>query len=252
MKIYEDKFTGKSKLYNAYRPPYPPLLTDYLYSEAGLTRDSVVADIGSGTGIFSSLLAAKGSTVLCVEPNNDMMKVAKSALEHLPNCSFINAPAENTGIKSGSADFVTAAQSFHWFDSSAFKAECGRILAPKGKAILLWNRIINSSSLALETHRINKMLCPEYTGASGGLKENSGIFESFFKNGVYTHAEFENNISLDEECFVGRNLSSSFAPKEGDDTYCAYTEQMKLLFNKHSRNGSLLLPMTCRVYWGEV
>lgn len=250
MKTNEDKFTGKSKLYNAYRPCYPASLIDYLYSETGLTSDSVIADIGSGTGIFSRMLAAKGSTVLCVEPNRAMAAIAKSESEHFPNCIFINAAGECTGIDSGSVHFITAAQAFHWFEPSDFKAECRRILAPGGKAILVWNRNDMNSAPALDIHRLNKMLCPEYQGPSGGLREQSGIFEDFFKDGIYTCAEFENNLTLDEEHFVGRSLSSSFAPEEEDSA--VYAEQMRLLFNKHSRKGQVLLPMTCRVYWGQV
>lgn len=49
----ENKFTGKAELYSKYRPSYPEKLIDWLYD---MTNAEAVADIGAGTGIFTSAL----------------------------------------------------------------------------------------------------------------------------------------------------------------------------------------------------
>lgn len=52
----ENKFTGKAELYSKYRPSYPEKLIDWLYE---MTNAEAVADIGAGTGIFTSALLKK-------------------------------------------------------------------------------------------------------------------------------------------------------------------------------------------------
>lgn len=55
----ENKFTGKAELYSKYRPSYPEKLIDWLYE---MTNAEAVADIGAGTGIFTSaLLKSRGA-----------------------------------------------------------------------------------------------------------------------------------------------------------------------------------------------
>ena len=56
MPKHEQRFTGRSEIYKKYRSSYPKELIEHLYSEVGFRKDSKIADIGSGTGIFSRLL----------------------------------------------------------------------------------------------------------------------------------------------------------------------------------------------------
>ncbi len=110
-----DKFTDKAEIYAKYRPSYPLEYIEYLISEAGLNEESMIADIGSGTGIISRQLLGRGYTVIGVEPNDDMRKVAEQTLK--PDSRFISvkATAENTTLNDNSVDLVTVAQAFHWF-----------------------------------------------------------------------------------------------------------------------------------------
>ncbi len=55
----KERFSDRVEKYARFRPGYPPEVLEVLKNECGLTRDSVVADIASGTGIFTRLLAGK-------------------------------------------------------------------------------------------------------------------------------------------------------------------------------------------------
>ncbi|PQP91190.1 SAM-dependent methyltransferase, partial [Paenibacillus sp. AR247] len=44
------RFSNRVENYVKYRPSYPAEAVDYLYSVVGMTADSVIADIGAGTG----------------------------------------------------------------------------------------------------------------------------------------------------------------------------------------------------------
>lgn len=71
------KFTGRAAVYAKARPNYAVEFIDYLYNDVEMNSTSIIADIGSGTGILSNALLEKGSTVYCVEPNNGMRKQQK-------------------------------------------------------------------------------------------------------------------------------------------------------------------------------
>ncbi len=46
-----DLFDGYAKAYTTGRPDYARKLIDHMYDTCGISKDSTIADIGSGTGI---------------------------------------------------------------------------------------------------------------------------------------------------------------------------------------------------------
>ncbi|MCB0113374.1 MAG: hypothetical protein KDD84_04780, partial [Caldilineaceae bacterium] len=58
-----ERFSNRVKNYVKYRPGYPAALIDLLEAECQLTSASVVADIGSGTGLLTKLFLDNGNTV---------------------------------------------------------------------------------------------------------------------------------------------------------------------------------------------
>lgn len=249
----ENKFTGRADIYAKHRPSYPEAFIEYLYSKAGFNKDSVIADIGSGTGILTQLLLGKGSFVYGVEPNADMRKAAEQELAQYKNFASVNQSAESTGLKDRSVDFVTAAQAFHWFDRQKFKAECQRILKEKGKAVLVWNSRDMSNEFVQKCDELNRAYCPDYKGFSGGMNhDSSGAFADFFKDGLYDCVVFQNDLMFDLNGFIGRSLSASYAPKEGADHYEPYVSGLKQLFELYGDSGSLRMPNLTRTYIGCV
>ncbi len=244
----EKKFDGMGKIYAKFRPTYPNQLFDYLYTNTGFTSQSVIADIGAGTGIFSKKLLEKNSTVIAIEPNLDMSKTATQILSSFPNFSVINAPAERTTLKDNSVDFITVAQAFHWFDKLKFKTECKRILKENGLVVLVWNSRDFSSEIVKGNEEINKKYCPNFKGFAGGYEKDN--FSDFYENS-YEILTFDNHLSFEKENFIGRNLSSSYAPKEKDINYHDYIEALTKLFDKYSDNGILTLPNYTDCYIGQ-
>jgi SAM-dependent methyltransferase len=76
-----------------------------------------------------------------------------------PPAVAVDGVAEATGLPDASADAVTVAQAFHWFDGPRALAEIHRVLRPGGLLALLWNRRDTSDELQrritdlLEPHR---------------------------------------------------------------------------------------------------
>lgn len=243
----ENKFNGMGKIYSKYRPSYPFNFIDYLFTDVGISQNSVIADIGSGTGILTQKLLEKVSKVYGIEPNADMRVVAETNLSSFSGFISVNGNAENTTIANNSVDYITVAQAFHWFDREKFKKECQRILKPEGKVILVWNIRDNKNELVIENYEVNRKYCPNFKGFSGGMygKTNEDDFSDFF-NGKYETKVFINNLIFDMDGFIGRNLSASYALKSNDAQYNNYINELKKIYEKYSNNGQLIMPnLTC-------
>jgi ubiquinone/menaquinone biosynthesis C-methylase UbiE len=245
-------FTDKADIYAKYRPSYPNEYIDYLFSDNQLKEDRIVADIGSGTGIFSRQLLERGLNVIGVEPNDDMRKGAEQSLKLYYRFKSIKATAENTTLKGNSVDLVTVAQAFHWFDKEAFKIECQRILKQKANVVLVWNSRDLTSPISKENAEICQKTCPDFKGFSGGMEETPEVFNSFFKDGKYEFKKYQNDLLFDYEGFLGRNLSASYAPKKNYEEYERFVFLLSELFEKYSKNGKIVLQNITRSYLGNV
>jgi SAM-dependent methyltransferase len=133
------RFSSRVQDYQRFRPGYPPGVVELLRNECGLSERSVVADIGSGTGIFSRLLLETGAEVIGVEPNLEMRHAGEEFLAAYPRFQSVAGTAEATGLAESSIDLMTAAQAAHWFGLEQARREFRRTLKPAGWVALIWN-----------------------------------------------------------------------------------------------------------------
>ena len=101
-------FEGKAACYAAGRKGYAQEVYDFIASQAPAGEYPVAADMGSGTGLFAQGLLERGYAVLGVEPLAQMREMAQDRLDSMVRYRAIPQSAENTGLDSGSIDFVTA------------------------------------------------------------------------------------------------------------------------------------------------
>lgn len=232
------KYTFNAEKYSKYRTEYPKEFIDYLYENVGLNNNSIIADIGSGTGKLSNQLLLKGSHVYSVEPNDDMRRVAEKNLSKFSNFTSINGTAESTTLQNSSVDFITVATAFHWFDMEQFKKECQRILRPNGKVILVWiSRPVNK----------NKNFEINFNGLSGGKEEKPELISPFFKNNNVEYKIFKETSSYTKDTFIGRSLSTF-----DKLTDIKYIDELSGLFDKHKVNESITITLYTRSFVGEV
>lgn len=249
------RFSGLGKLYAQNRPTYPQAFMEHLSSDVGMNEDSIIADIGSGTGILTQQLLDLGcKEVFAVEPNADMRLEAEKKLEkYVPKFQSIAASAETTGLRNQSVNYITVAQAFHWFDRALFKKECQRILKENGSVVLAWNFRDDSTELISKYDLIHRQHCPTYIKNASGLKmkEYEQNLTDFFAGNVETK-EFHNDLMFDKQGFIGRSRSASYALKENDEGFEAYIAALTDLFDEYSQNGLLILPNKTRSFVGMV
>ena len=117
------RFSDRVENYVRYRPGYPPEVIQELKSECGLMASHVIADIASGTGIWTRMLLENGNPVFGVEPNAEMREAGERLLAAFPKFTSVAGTAEATTLADQSVDFVTAAQAAHWFDRERARRE---------------------------------------------------------------------------------------------------------------------------------
>ncbi len=133
------RFSDRVENYVRYRPSYPDEIVQILRDETALNPDSVIADVGSGTGISAELFLKNGNTVFGIEPNLQMRQAAEQLLKPYSDFRSVDGTSEATTLASASVDYAVAAQAFHWFDPSRTRQEFVRILRPSGWVVLIWN-----------------------------------------------------------------------------------------------------------------
>ncbi len=247
-----DPFHGKASVYSRFRPNYPQTMIHDLIRHNKLEESSLVADIGAGTGILTGQLLQAGLRVAAIEPNDDMRRIAEAAFSANPHFTAIAASAEQTSLGSGSVDFITVAQAFHWFNPEYFRNEARRILKPGGNVALIWNSRLPDAALIRESETICRQFCPDFRGFSGGTGSDPAVFHSFFKNGQYRLHVYDHPLAYNREQFIGRHLSASYAPRAADGNYRPFVKALTQLFDKYEQNGRVIFPNVTRCYCGKV
>jgi SAM-dependent methyltransferase len=247
----KDRFSDRVEDYVRYRPGYPAALIELLIEECRLGPQCTVADLGSGTGIFSRLLLGTGARVFGVEPNASMRAEAERALNGEGGFTSIAASAEDTTLPSASVDLVTAAQAFHWFDPLRTRAELSRILRPGGSVALVWNQR-RESPFNTDYEQMLERFAPEY----GGVRESNRAAEpklrAFFDPVVPKNASFGHEQRFDEAGVRGRLTSSSYAPQPDHPLHAPMMARLQDIFAAHQRGGEVTFGYETIVWYGPL
>jgi SAM-dependent methyltransferase len=260
-------FSQRVDNYIKYRPHYPQAVLDLLIAECELDKGHIIADIGSGTGILAELFLQNGNRVIGVEPDPDMRAGGEYYLRGYSNFSSIAATAEATTLSDHSVDFVTAGQAFHWFDLVGARREFGRILAPPGRVVLLWNlqRATGTPFLEAlqhfwETRQFWKYSSPQAArqmerAQAGRLDPDlvrRELLEPFFGPGAYKEKVFENPLKCDFAALKGRILSGGPALQPEDPLYATMLATLEEIFSTFQVNGAVTIEHDTLVVYGRL
>ncbi|MCO6452180.1 MAG: class I SAM-dependent methyltransferase [Caldilineales bacterium] len=245
-----ERFSSRVEDYVRYRPGYPAGIIELLRADCGLTSDSSIADIGSGTGKLAELFLAAGIRVFGVEPNREMREAGEQSLADYTNFTSIAGTAEATTLPASSFDFVTAGQAFHWFDQTAAATEFRRILKPKGWVVLVWNERSTVSPFQQDYEQLLLTTCADYAQVTHRNVSADDIRLAFDLD-PFGNAQFENFQDFDFSGLQGRVLSSSYAPQPGHPDYPALIAGLEKLFAQYQTNGLIRFAYDTQVYYGQ-
>jgi SAM-dependent methyltransferase len=218
--------------YDRYRPTYPEELFEAIAQRLPIPRQPHVVDLGAGTGRASLAMAELGWRVTAVEPGKPMLDLlrGRAANEGLL-LSSVQATAEETGLDPESADLVTAAQAFHWFDKDRALAEAARILKPNGGLALFWNvRDAERSPFLADYGALLRRITTDDAGRyEAGLAEATGLPDET-RRAIMEHAaafdepqltKLHHEVAMTGDDFIGMAFTASYVrvgktPEEQD------------------------------------
>ncbi|HET6992346.1 MAG TPA: class I SAM-dependent methyltransferase [Bacteroidia bacterium] len=247
-----ERFSDRVENYVKYRPAYPVGVLEHLRDAKVLAQNSVVADIGSGTGISSKLFLDNGNEVFGVEPNKEMREAAEEYLKNEKSFHSVDGTAEETNLKNNSIDIVLAGQAFHWFDAEKAKREFKRILRPDGNVVLMWNdRRTDSTDFLRAYEDLLKMFGTDY-GKVNHKNIDEKNFDAFWGTGNWKSFSVENYQDFTFEGLKGRLFSSSYVPAENHPDSAFMVSVLKKIFTRYQENGTVRFEYDTIVYYGKL
>ncbi len=246
------RFSDRVEDYVKFRPSYPAPLLDLLQRRCGLCGDSVVADIGSGTGILSTLLLQADCRVFGVEPNAEMRRAAEHLLVDQPRFVSVDGTAENTTLPVQSMDLVAAGQAFHWFDRDRARREFLRIARPRAWAVIVWNtRLTFETTFLTAYEELLRRFAPEYAEVDHRNITDEALTE-FFAPSPVECVRFRNSQTFDFAGLAGRLMSSSYAPKEHEPSHGAMMSELRRVFEENQSGGKVEFLYHTVTYYGRL
>jgi SAM-dependent methyltransferase len=94
-----------------------------------------VLDVGAGTGIFAEAFAGQGLEVVGIDPNSELLSIARG---HAPHASFLEGIAEKLPFEDKSFDLVFLGHVLHETDDRHAALAEARRVARLRVAILEW------------------------------------------------------------------------------------------------------------------
>ena len=252
MKAPTLRFSNRVEYYIKYRPSYPDDVIEALGRECGLSGQSSIADIGSGTGLLSELFLKNGNRVLGVEPNREMREAGERLLQQYRNFTSVEGTAEATTLADHSVDFVTAGQAFHWFDRMKARAEFSRILKANGWVVLIWNDRLTDSSVFLRAYEALLQEFGTDYAAVDHRNVDADAITAFFAPQPVMLRKFENRQVFDFEGLKGRLLSSSYTPEPGHPNHQRMIDTLRALFDAHQVAGKVSFEYATLMYYGQL
>ena len=172
-------------------------------------RDTVL-DLAAGTGKLTRSLAARDLDVVAIEPVAEMRAVIAGA-----GIAALDGTAEAIPLADASADAVTVAQAFHWFDGPRALAEIHRVLRSGGVLAVVYNVRCMDDPIQ---RRIRELLEPHRgdvpAGAAGDWRAALAASEHFEPVAART---FDNAQVVDADALADRVGSVSFVAAMDDE-----------------------------------
>jgi ubiquinone/menaquinone biosynthesis C-methylase UbiE len=198
-------FSRNAADYERSRPGYPPAAVAHLINSLGLRPGITVVDVAAGTGKLTRLLTPSGARVIAVEPVEEMRDQLQRTTDGV---EVVDATVERLPLGDASADAVTVAQAFHWFDGPAALAELARVLRPGGGLAVVYNQRDRATpwlaevNALVEAHRHG--VPQQWDGAWRSAFETTTLFTPL------EETDFDNPQELAPDEFITRMRSMSY------------------------------------------
>jgi SAM-dependent methyltransferase len=247
-----ERFSSRVEAYRRFRSRYPSEIIPVLEERCALTRESVVADVGAGTGMLAELFLENGNRVFAVEPNPDMRAACQELVERHPRLTCVDGTAEDTRLADRSVDFVAVGRALHWFDQEKCRPEFVRVLFEGGWVVLAsqgphtrTEPVIREFQTVLKKHGLDYARLRHRYDIDNAARR-------FFAGCEFQEAEFPGMEEMTYDELEGFTLSLSVMPQPGHPGFPPMQRALRQYFARHEFGGKVRMPMTCKIHFGRL
>jgi SAM-dependent methyltransferase len=123
--------------YAQHRADFPHELFRRLTEQGFGLPGQRLLDLGTGTGALARVFQQAGCQVTGLDPSAKMLEGARQlAATAGLKIEWLQASAEQTGLRNRSFDLVSAGQCWHWFEAALAAREIARVLKPGGRLLI--------------------------------------------------------------------------------------------------------------------
>ncbi len=247
-------FANTACWYSRYRHGYDAKLYEEIMGKSGLDGDSVVLDIGTGTGTIAHTLSPKVKRVYALDPSREMLDEARRITEEkgLSGIIFIEDVAEHIdrypeliGI-----NLVTLGASLHWIQDidtmlgkvAAALKHSGWLSIQFGALVRIWTENPDYGWRYGVTRILQKYLGEERRAGDGFFKDKTSRRGATFEEqlmasgffGYLTRIEVSHTETWTQEKVLGFLYSTSFARRSlFGNQVDAFEEDVRAYFDEH-------------------
>ena len=155
-------FNRVAEIYDACRPGYPEELVETILRKSGISAGRKILEIGSGTGKATLPSARRGYSILCVEPGENLARLARDNLREWPDVRWEIAAFQDWQESPSEFELVISAQAFHWVPRPAGFFKAAKALKKAGFLAIFWNmQSANEGLVFEEIARVYRERAPE-------------------------------------------------------------------------------------------
>ncbi len=221
---------------------YAPAAIEHIVQTAQLTADSVVADIGAGTGMLGEHFLGRAGRVFAIEPNPEMRQAALFEM--------VDGRSDATTLPDGSVDLIAVGRAIHWFPFESTKAEFWRILKPAGFLAVLRipcadeNLLSALNAIKTEENGWNRELYE--------IRRQQPPLEFYFGHGDFQRLRFPASVRESWEEFFGRLCSFAVAPTPSHPRFAAFQQAAHEVFDRFRSGEFLTVPLATELFLGRI
>jgi ubiquinone/menaquinone biosynthesis C-methylase UbiE len=240
-------YSSKAENYARYRWDYAVEAISTIMQMAGVSNDTVVADIGAGTGILTKHFVGRAKTVYAIEPETEMRDLASMLFEGDASCVILDTCAENTSLPDQSVDLILVGQAIHWFAPEPAREEFRRIIKPSG-----WLAILRNYGTDEEYSRAISPLFEKFSKQAPADRISHQSEHFYYGGQDFQKMLFPFEFLQTWDGFLGSLMSSAFLPDVADENYASFENNAREIYTFLSIDGVLCVKGTTELFLGRI
>src|ERR1022692_3985030 len=193
-------YSDAAEAYQLARPKYPTDVIDFAIQSAGLTPGARLLEIGCGPGTATIAFASRDFPMLCIDPNQELIQLARRACRDFPRVAFHASSFEDWPVQRGSFGAVVAASAMHWISAQTAYCKAAAALNDSGSLILLWNMVVqpnddfNRRLSAVYSARVPTLIRPETDSPETIDGHLAGFGKKIVESNLFTDLRFYSRV----------------------------------------------------------